>query len=202
MSTVTARMTTAAHQTGTAQTKSIGLTAKLYRSVFARPALDDERRGLLNQLSQWRWRDGCDLDEISQRMGMTREILDECCQSFQDLDAVLCSRSRVLSGELGEPRSVRQSANAIGISPKALRRRLTKMDPNEALRRPRESGPKIYEVDGVRQSQQSWAIALKIPTSTLSYRLRKRVAEGETEHQALEREILLARSRESERHES
>ena len=186
MSTVTARMTTA-------QAPSAGITAKLYRRLFAQPADDEDRRSLMNQLSQWRWLDRYGLDEIAQRLEMTREQLTECIESFPDLRAVLLSQSRVLTGTGSTAQSLRKSASSIGISPKALRQRLAKMAPERALAKPAANPVTTYEIDGVRRSQRQWAFALQLPPSTLSYRVRKHVADGQTTEQAIRQEIQRAK---------
>ena len=190
MSTVTAQMATLSATAS--PTTSAGLTGALYLRLFAEAPTDPHRRRLMNQISQWRWRDRYTTNEIAQRLEMTGESLSEAALSFSDLQGVLRSPSRLLFGADGEPKSVRELAVGLGISARALHRRLERMTPEQALVRPRAAGPKFYTVGGVRRSQAGWARALELATSTLSHRLQQRIANGEDEQQAIEHEVSMA----------
>ena len=166
----------------------------MYRRMFELPPDDPERRDLLNQLSQWRWNDGMTLDQMSAQLELPRPVFDEVIRKFSDVNEVLCSRARVLISETGDTRSVRDLARAMGLTPRALRVRLGKLDPNEAMTRPSERQLKKFTVGGVTRTRRQWALALDLAPTTLAYRVGNRVAQGATAQRALELEIAAARS--------
>ena len=181
-------------QTTTGQTSGIGLTGKMYRRVFELSADEPERRDLVNQLSQWRWNDHLTLDQMSSRLELPRPEFNEIIEKFPDVRRVLESRARVLIASDGQAGSVPEIASAIGLTPKALRLRLARMAPEEAISTPATRQRERFSVDGIARTQRQWALALGVAPTTLAYRIRSRVARGVSMKQAVEQAIAVTQA--------